>query len=77
MGKNCCTGKSKVKNTLTINNHSVKKDFHSKIAYQKEKAILSMLADHGMCPQIISHTENTIEMSFIHGITLAQAIEKA
>ncbi len=76
MGQNCCTGESKVKNTLIIDKHSVKKYFHSKIACHKEMQILSILAGNDLCPHIINKSENTIEMSFIHGITLAQAIEK-
>lgn len=65
-----------MKNHLIFSENSVKKYFHSKIACQKEKELLSLLAGKGLCPDIISADTDHIEMSFINGITLADALDK-
>ncbi len=76
MGQNCCTGKNQVKNQLIISDNVVKKQFHSKIAWDKEKELLSLLAGSGLCPHIISACDNAIEMSCISGVTVSQALKK-
>lgn len=65
-----------MKNQLIFSENSVKKYFHSKIASQKEKELLFLMAGKGLCPDIISADTDHIEMSFINGITLTDALEK-
>ena len=66
-----------MKNQLIFTGNTVIKLFHSKIAYRKEKELLSILAGFNISPQIISIKENQLEISLINGITLAEVIDKA
>ena len=47
-----------MKNKLIFTENNVIKQFHSKIAFDKEKQILSLLAGSGMCPDIVNYNDN-------------------
>ena len=65
-----------MKNKLIFTENYVVKQFHSKIAFDKEKQILSLLAGSGMCPDIVNENDNCLKTSFLEGITLSEAIEE-
>ena len=65
-----------MKNKLIFTENYVIKKFHSKIAFDKEKQILSLLAGSGMCPDIVNENDNCLKNSLLEGITLSEAIDK-
>ena len=65
-----------MKNKLIFTETSVIKQFHSKIAYNNEKHILSLLADTDLCPSVIDDTDSCLEISIIDGVTLSDAIDE-
>lgn len=65
-----------MKNKILITDSTVKKYFHSKIAFEKERHILNLLAESGLTANSYHIDDRYIELEYINGQTLSQLIDK-
>ena len=65
-----------MKNKILITDSTVKKHFHSKIAFEKERHILNLLAESGLTANSYHIDDRYIELEYINGQTLSQLIDK-
>ena len=65
-----------MKNKILITDSTVKKYFHSKIAFEKERHILNLLAESGLTANSYHIDDRYIQLEYINGQTLSQLIDK-
>ncbi|MBQ5326748.1 MAG: hypothetical protein J6K80_06055, partial [Oscillospiraceae bacterium] len=65
-----------MKNKILIADSTVKKYFHSKIAFEKERHILNLLAESGLTANSYHIDDRYIQLEYINGQTLSQLIDK-
>lgn len=65
-----------MKNKILIADSTVKKYFHSKIAFEKERHILNLFAESGLTANSYHIDDRYIQLEYINGQTLSQLIDK-